>query len=68
MSNWSIKLKNNTENISTYFLNSSLRFKRGYKNSEIGILKNLNAIFEEQALIWFQVNRNNRQNFWSVHY
>lgn len=62
-SNRPIKFKINTENSPTYFLSNSLRLKNEYKISEIDTLENFNAVFEEEASGWFQVNRENEQNW-----
>ena len=57
MLNWPVKFRNNIDDIPTCFLNNLLRFKRGYKISEQGVLENLDAVLIGEAQSCYQVNK-----------
>ena len=58
MSNWSLKFRNNKEDIPAHFLDDLKRFKSGYQKSRRDILENLDALLTEDANDWCLININ----------
>ena len=59
MLNWLVKFRNNIDDSPTYFLNNSLRFKKGYRINKQDILENLDAVLIGEAEGCYQVNKRN---------
>ena len=49
MLNWTVKFRNNVDDIPTYFFSNLIRFKRAYKINEKDILENLDAVLVGEA-------------------